>query len=84
MQVTNAETQGALDTLVTDWIQRFENTHFRCISKFHIDTDSYDQYLTVYDPVTDQCLIVWLSPAMFGNEILEKARSVLKSSISPR
>lgn len=77
MNVYKIKTEKALDMLVCEWIQKFSNTHFRCISRLHHDAATGDEFLTVYDPETDRCITVWLSPTRFGNEVLELARKVL-------
>jgi len=83
MKVTKVETDAALDTLVLGWIQCLEDVHFRCISRMHYDETTGDEFLTVYDPVTDRCLTVCQSPSRFGNEVLELARGVLSSKLNP-
>jgi hypothetical protein len=79
MKVKQLETDVALDILVTNWIQRMENIHPRCISKVLFDEKTGDEFMTVYDPASDECLTVWKSPSRFGNEVLEMARGILSS-----
>jgi hypothetical protein len=74
---TPIEAAEALDQIVTRMVQQFEDVHFRAQAVHHLDTRSGDEFYTVYDPFTDSCLVVWLSPSWHGEGILEMARDVM-------
>lgn len=81
MKVINLKTDSALDHLVTDWIQKMEDVHHRCISTHLIDEKTEDEFIDIYDPQTDRCLTVWSSPARHGNDALKLAHSILKTDL---
>ena len=72
----------ALDKIVCERVQHFENVHTRCKSLIQIDEKTGDEFITVYDPITDQCLTVWSSPNWYGNDVLEVTRTVIRGEIS--
>ena len=81
MKQTTMEPVDALDCIVNNWIQRFENVHFRVRATHHQDKDTGDEFITVYDPRTDACLTVFLTPSWYGNDVVKLARGILSSGI---
>ncbi|MFZ4569754.1 MAG: hypothetical protein ACOYM0_01335 [Bacteroidales bacterium] len=71
----------ALDLVVCNWIQHFENIHPFTNATHHIDEETGDEFITVFDPKFDNCIVVWLAPAWYGNDVLNLARSVLASKV---
>ena len=69
------KTDKALDTIVMDWIQRFEKIKSRCISTIEKSPD--DEYIiSIFDPATDHTLTASFSP--WGNELIYVARAKMK------
>ena len=81
MKQTPMDPRDALDMVVCNWIQKFENIHPFTNATYHEDEETGDQFLTVVDPRTDSCIVIWLAPAWHGNDVLNLARSILSSKI---
>ena len=74
-------TIDALDRIVMQMVQQFENVHPRIQATCHVDEDCGDEFITLYDPLTDQCLTVWMSQAWYGNKVLGLAKEVMSSNL---
>ena len=77
MKLTTMEPRTAMDKVVCEWVQQFEDVHFRTEANYCKDQGTGDEFITVYDPVTDVCITVWRSPAWYGHDVLNLARSIL-------
>jgi len=82
MKKTTMKPDDALDLIVCDWTQQFQNVHFRTEATHYRDKGTGDEFITVYGAVTDARITVWLSPHRFGNEVVEMARDVIKNAIN--
>ena len=77
MKQTPVDPQTAMDTIVCDWIQQMEDVHYRTDAMLHTYPESGDEFITIYDSVTDVCITVWRTPAWYGNDVLKLAQNFL-------
>jgi len=78
---TPMDSSEALDMAVCNWIQQFENINPFTHATYLDDEETGDEFVTVFDPRTDRCIIIWLAPAWNGNDVLNLARDIISSKI---
>jgi hypothetical protein len=81
MKKIDVSSEIALDHIVMKLVQRFEDIHPRTQATMHMDEKTGDEFIMVHDPVMDQCLIVWFSPAWYGNNVLALAKNIISSNL---
>ena len=77
MKQNKLEPDAELDHIVCNWVQQFNDVVFRVEATHHYDKVTEDEFITVYDPVTDACITVWLSPHWYGLDVLNLAHGIL-------
>lgn len=81
MTSKKVEAAYALDRIVMERIQHFEDIHFRTECYEYTDPETGDEFITVYDPQTDQCLTLWYSPSWYGNDFVEMVKAVIAEKV---
>ena len=84
MNQTKMKPHLAMNMVVCKWVQQMEDVHFRTEATLHCDSETGDEFITIYDPLTDVCITVWRTPAWFGNDVLELVRTILAPKLKEK
>lgn len=79
MKFRHISSQEALNRFVELHIDRFMEFHARTTCTLHVDRHTGEEYLSIFDPETDQCLTLWYTPALFGSRSLKEAKVAIAS-----